>query len=424
MKRNLFLTLFLSLATTVCAETIWTGEKSFSTSWGDFEPIAKEGFAAAEVGDRLVFTVKDVAMEGWPQIQLNNSGWTLLLGAGNTILSATTTSVEYVLTSLMLHELKNGGLILSGAGYTLTAVDINAGTSAAELGNAVWIGESPIDWSAGVSKWATIDASCFACAKAGDVIRLNCKDVQGGAQGGILKSDWNLMPGTEYVSIAGDCYEFTITADMLAAMKDKGMIVSGIGYTLASIDIYANVAISEAGLATLCLPFNAAVPEGVSVYTLGSPEGTNVKATKVASCSVIPAGEGVIVSGTVGQTYTFLATSDDPSALGTNTLTGVVRGATAGDNDYAFTTASGKPVFAKIKDGTAIPSRKAYYSAGIAEVAAQLTITLADGTTTAIDAVNAAGRQNAVAMYGIGGERVGANHKGLVIANGRKFINK
>ncbi|MCF0203392.1 MAG: hypothetical protein HUK08_08515, partial [Bacteroidaceae bacterium] len=365
--------------------------------------------------------------------QLNNGNWSKLACAGNAALTDESSQVSYVITTSMLYEIQSGGLIVCGAGYTLTSVAINKGTVSG-VENAVWIGESAIDWSEGVSKWVQVDAACFAWIKAGDVLRLNCKDVQSGAQGGILKSgDWTLLSGDSYKVINADdgYYEYTVTADMVSELKANGMIVSGIGYTLTSIDIYANVTISDAGISTLCLPFNATVPSGMSVYTLGTLSGDKITATKVESCSVIPAGEGVLIKGASGQQYTMYATSSAADNLGGNTLKGVTREATAGANDYAFTLKDGSAVFAKVASGTAIPSRKAYYSSVTSLGARQLGINMSDdGNTTAIEGVFGANAPNAGdsfegnEVYSVSGCKVGADYKGIVIRNGKKYINK
>lgn len=64
------------------------------------------------------------------------------------------------------------------------------------------------------------------------------------------------------------------------------------------------VEISSAGLATLCLPYNATVPDGLTAYT-ATDNGTSVTLTAKED-NTIAAGEGVVLKGDEG-TYTFVA---------------------------------------------------------------------------------------------------------------------
>ena len=83
--------------------------------------------------------------------------------------------------------------------------------------------------------------------------------------------------------------------------------------------------ISDAKYATLCLPFNFTVPEGVTAYTAKVDYEKNfVNITAVAEeGDVIPAGMGIIISGEPGS-YTFTGTTDDATVSNdSNDLVGV-----------------------------------------------------------------------------------------------------
>ena len=103
----------------------------------------------------------------------------------------------------------------------------------------MWTGEKVFgsNWS----EWQTIDASCFAGAEEGQLLRVKFKDLKAGAclqlsyQG---ESDWVLLPGTtSAASISGVYHQYTITSEMLAILKEKGMIVSGTSFTLTAVEI-------------------------------------------------------------------------------------------------------------------------------------------------------------------------------------------
>ena len=221
-------------------ETIWSGETKFSPSWGEFEIIAQDKFAAAEVGDFIVLNVKDVTVTAecqWPQVQLNNGNWSKLACAGNAMLTAASSSTKYGITAAMLAELKEGGMIVCGAGYTLTAVELVKGAGGAGYEHAVWIGETAIDWNNGA--YATIDKSSFAAAKVGELLRIKFTGLGSGAQDHISTGDWQDMPdATDYIALSGKYYEFTITAAMLDKLQTGGMVVTGVGYTLTCIEVF------------------------------------------------------------------------------------------------------------------------------------------------------------------------------------------
>ena len=93
--------------------------------------------------------------------------------------------------------------------------------------------------------------------------------------------------------------------------------------------------ITSAGYATLCLPYNATVPDGLTAYT-ATDNGTSV--TLVAKKSnTIAAGEGVVLKGKEG-TYTF-ATAENAAATEGNQMVGVTEDTllTSADNAYMLT---------------------------------------------------------------------------------------
>lgn len=81
-----------------------------------------------------------------------------------------------------------------------------------------------------------------------------------------------------------------------------------------------DLTVSEAGYATLCLPFNAVVPEGVQVFTARHEDGK----VMLEECATkkIRAGEGYIVKAVPGE-YTFVATNEEVAAPAENSLVGV-----------------------------------------------------------------------------------------------------
>jgi len=217
---------------------LWKGTKAIT--WSDALEIQSD--VVLDIADQLVMEVETTIPESdWPQLQLRSlaSGQPTLNGASGTPLKSATTTVTYYLTKLMLSDITaNGGFVVAGNGYTLKSVRKVAGTGATGYENSVWIGNTTFDDS-----WTgnqPVAASCFANAKVGDYLRVKVKNL-GVSPVMTLSYDnegWKQLPDTEANKpVKGGYVQYTITADMLAALQAYGMIITGTNFTLTSIDI-------------------------------------------------------------------------------------------------------------------------------------------------------------------------------------------
>lgn len=218
------------------ARTIFTGSTPIDWNNSKFQQVSASEFADVNIADRLVIGITYTGNVSYPQVALiNGTTWKSLAGAGNIAITETTSTVEYYLTKTMRDDLKSGGLVISGHGFTLNSVDLEEGDGGAGMENAVWIGNvvMPDDWSA----YATIPSTAFTNAKAGDLLRVFHKNVKAGAQVSPRGSDWNNLPGAENKSPEGAYTEYAVTADMLASLQSGGCIIGGCGYTLTSVSV-------------------------------------------------------------------------------------------------------------------------------------------------------------------------------------------
>lgn len=173
----------------------------------------------------------------------------------------------------------------------------------------------------------------------------------------------------------------------------------------ASIDI----TITEAGYATLYVPFPVAIPDGVTAY-VGKINGKYLNLTEVEG--TIPAGTAVILEGNA-DTYTFTI-ADDVAAV-ENDLKGTYVPANPEgaltlqvvDDELGFYTF----------DGDAIGANKAYLVLPDAGVKG---IQIRFGGEDAIQSVKAGNEQNVI--FDLAGRRVQQAQKGVYIVNGRKII--
>lgn len=196
-------------------------------------------------------------------------------------------------------------------------------------------------------------------------------------------------------------------------------------YTEKQLAIWEQSAITETlttsagGYATYSADYAVNYSElGLTAYTLTVDE-TNKTVTAKAFTGVVPAGGAVLVKGTASKAYTLTpATTEGDATFATDLKTGATK---ADGTQYGFTSKSGTPAFAQVVSGQDIPAKKGYIVLKGAS-AAKYSICF-DDEATGIQTIEAASAANA-AMYNLAGQRVDKAYKGIVIVNGKKYLNK
>ena len=196
-------------------------------------------------------------------------------------------------------------------------------------------------------------------------------------------------------------------------------------YTEKQLAIWEQSAITETlttsagGYATYSADYAVNYSElGLTAYTLTVDE-TNKTVTAKAFTGVVPAGGAVLVKGTASTTYTLTpATTEGDDTFATDLQTGATK---ADGTQYGFTTKFGTPAFAQVQKDQDIPAKKGYIELKGAS-AAKYSICFSD-EATGIQTIEAASAANA-AMYNLAGQRVDKAYKGIVIVNGKKYLNK
>jgi len=200
--------------------------------------------------------------------------------------------------------------------------------------------------------------------------------------------------------------------------------------------------ISDAGAATLVLPYQVTLPLGLSAYTLTSDGLTTLTASKIAG-GVIPAMTPVLINGPK-NTYDL----ELQDAIGTyptennfvkdvepdnaeNVLHGVLAPhyvLTDGYN-YVLQNNGGSVGFYQVSGSTyRINPFRAFINLSTLPVdpssARALTIVYDDENTTGVKNVKNTMAEGSNEIYNLSGQRVGKDYKGVVIKNGRKMIQK
>lgn len=188
-----------------------------------------------------------------------------------------------------------------------------------------------------------------------------------------------------------------------------------------------NLSVTEAGAATLVLPYETELPEGVKAYTLTYKSGNNAVATEVKN--VIPANTPVLVNANEGQ-YTFKATAtlttkaDKPVS---GNLHGVWSEEVVPEGSYVLQNQSGTVAFYRVgAAGFKVKANQAYLYAPEAAGAKMLNIDFG-GEATAINGVEAEASNANTQVYTIDGKKANRNNlaKGQVyVTKGKTFILK
>lgn len=192
-----------------------------------------------------------------------------------------------------------------------------------------------------------------------------------------------------------------------------------------------SVTIGETGYATLYYSDRAlTVPAGVKGYTCSLSDGSFKMNEAFAEGQTIPAGTGVLLNGNPG-TYTFNISSEAGTPVDDNWLKGSDEKATTKDGERYYmlsldakNTAGSVGFYWGAPNGGAFTNgaHKAYLCVKPG-VAGAKTCYRFDGQTTAIDGTRADKPTTADgAVYNLAGQRVDRSYKGVVIKNGKKYI--
>ena len=230
------------------------------------------------------------------------------------------------------------------------------------------------------------------------------------------------------VALAGN-YAFTVDCGKFTNGKWAGAASSIVFTSTSNGEDLKNITVkyiktetlttSAGGYATYSADYAVNYSElGLTAYTLTVDE-TNKTVTAKEFTGVVPAGGAVLVKGDASKAYTLTpATTEGDATFATALKTGATK---ADGTQYGFTSKSGTPAFAQVVSGQDIPAKKGYIVLSGAS-AAKYSICFGD-EATGIHTIEAASAASA-AMYNLAGQRVDKAYKGIVIVNGKKYLNK
>ena len=218
--------------------------------------------------------------------------------------------------------------------------------------------------------------------------------------------------------------DFTNKEDAnISFSKDDLVPQLTVDYALAT----HTLSVTDAGAATLVLPYEAEIPEGVKAYTLTYASGNKAVATELTG--VIPANTPVLINAQEGN-YTFKATvklttkADKPVS---GSLNGVWSEEVVPVGSYVLQNQSGTVAFYHVAAADfKVKANQAYLYAPEAAGAKMLNIDFG-GEATAINGVEAEASNANTQVYTIDGKKANRNNlaKGKVyVTKGKTFILK
>lgn len=196
-----------------------------------------------------------------------------------------------------------------------------------------------------------------------------------------------------------------------------------IDYTVSEKDETYTLSVGDAGAATLVLPFEASIPDGVKAYKLTGVNGNKIQTEELTG--KLPANTPVLVNADKGD-YEFASTtmaSQDivPQA---GLLTGSWLGETVAQDNYVLQMQNGQVAFYPVKsDDIVLKPRQAYLTLPVTVLKANK-LTIDFSGVTAIKNIES-GRTAEDTIYNAAGQRVEKmTAPGLYIKNGKKYIVK
>lgn len=221
--------------------------------------------------------------------------------------------------------------------------------------------------------------------------------------------------------------EFTLDATSISTIQANDLVFSGYYYNLTYAYLkhpgrFVDVTMSSEGLATFSHATEAIdlTPVVNELSTLKGYVAT-ISGDKVVTTPVtkVPAGTGIILKGTPNATYSI------PFAASADAIAGNVLEPTNGSaiTGYVLGKVGGNVGFYRVTNKKEVVAGKAYIPATFGSARA-FSIDFLGNDVTGIEETLQSTATPQAATYNLMGQRVAANQKGLVIVNGKKYINK
>ncbi len=233
---------------------------------------------------------------------------------------------------------------------------------------------------------------------------------------------YTLRDGSKDQRTTGDVY---VSAGDVTITGSASIYIYDITFTAADNETRT---LGTNGYSTFTSDYACTV-SGATAYAASiDEEGTTVTLTEIEG--VIPAGEGVVLKGTEGDVVTIVpatetAASFDNSLVGVSDATRTTADDTfSGDTQYVLASNGTETAFIqKASTTTAVTLLgKAYLP--VSSTAAKTLNIVFDSETTGICNVAVEAETATGAIYNLAGQQVSESYKGVVVKNGKKYVNR
>ncbi len=232
------------------SNVLWSGSQTYA----DYQTIPVAGkpivlpasmFAGAAEGDKLNISLTNYAADpqSWHQVELYAPDMSASLCPGVHVVE-TTTEAAFTLDATLLAKLQATGCAIAGTGFTVTKVTLEPNSG------MIWQGNFAVgSWSS-----ITIPKDNFAGVTKGSSLVFTFSDVPEGS-GLVLKqnlpSGWATMPsGSDWISLTETEYVYPLTDADLETMQTYGLVLTGMSYTLTSVQAVVPSSIGQIAKAT------------------------------------------------------------------------------------------------------------------------------------------------------------------------------
>ena len=175
-------------------------------------------------------------------------------------------------------------------------------------------------------------------------------------------------------------------------------------------------------IGTFSAPFETTIPDGVTAYYAESDPVSNALVLTEITTGTIPANEGVFLLAATATPGYFVPAITTTTLTENKLLNSAGTPHTIVANDYVLANANDVTAIYNATTGTTLAMNKAYLNLTPAE-ASRFSLSF-DGSTTAIDAINAEPNNENGNIYDLSGRRVRQATKGIYVIGNKKVIVK
>lgn len=348
---------------------LWEGEKAQGTAWA-WNPVEIEAakFADAAEGDTIIINYTIDNADSYHQLKImdgtaDHNVLTSPAGVSEWgTVDVTEETFSFVLNAADVENIKANGMTLVGYDVTYKSVALKkAATEQPEEPEAeiIWDVETELgNWAA----YAQIPNAKIANLKAGDTVTVYLKDVAADAQLTFKSTadGWPFIPGLKAIDPDYGCinlegrteYAYVMTADDIAALSGKDLVVAGKNATITKVTLTAKSGGNESGSGSETQgPAPApSDPGGFSVPSTGGSTTTTPPATTTAAPTE-PSNPEVTTENTATNTTSPLVTEDNGGAQPSETEAGAPAD---GNNSNTGNTGAGNTEDKNVSTGLAI----------------------------------------------------------------------